>query len=287
MYHIIANPNACTGRSGKKLKKVEKLLLASDVAYTIHKTEYARHAIQIVKELTRQGEQDIIAFGGDGTFHEVLNGIADPSKVRLGLIPAGTANDYAKFFSLPTKVEKAVDLILHGETKPTDFIECGGVRSLNSVGTGIDVDVLQRCEMSKLKGKVRYWKSLLSALLHFKGHEFECTVNGETKKYHAFIVVLCCGGMFGGGMKICPSAKNDDGKLDLVIVDFLKGFKKIGAVFSLLGGKILSHPATTHILVEEVSIVPEHSFIIQYDGELYGGVPFEGKIQKGGVNIYR
>ncbi|MBO5525683.1 MAG: diacylglycerol kinase family lipid kinase [Clostridia bacterium] len=287
MYHVIVNPNACTGRSKKKLKKAEAIFRENNKDYIVHYTEYPGHATQIARELTQSGERDIVAFGGDGTFNEVLNGLSDPSLVRLGLLPAGTANDFSTFAGIPLNINKAMDLILHTEPKPCDYIVCGGVRSLNSVGTGIDVDVLQRCKASKLLGKVRYWKCLLDSIRHFKGNEFECTVNGETKRYHAFLAVLCNGGMFGGGMKICPDAKVDDNQLDLVIVDYLKGFKKLLAMLALVRGKVLELPATTHMLVEEVNIVPDQCFIIQYDGELYGGIPFQASIQKNGINIYR
>lgn len=287
MYHIIANPIASSGKSRRKLKKIEAYLKENKVDYTVHFTEYAGHASNLAKELTESGEEEIIAFGGDGTIHEVFNGLSDPSKVHLGIIPAGTGNDYATHVGLPKKPRQAIEAIVKGEAKPTDYILCGGVRSFNSVGTGIDVDVLQRCQGSKVPGKLRYWKCLLDALVNFDGYSFTATVNGETKDYHAFLAVLCNGGLFGGGLKIAPSSKVDDGVLNLMIVDHVKGFKLIQAMLALIQGKIESFPATHAFAVDKVEITPKHPFILQYDGELYGGIPFEAQIIKGGVNLYR
>lgn len=287
MYHIIANPIASSGKKKRGLKKVENYLKENKIPYDVHFTEYAGHAVALAKELTAAGETEIIAFGGDGTMHEVFNGLEDPSKVHFGVIPAGTGNDFATHIGLPLNPKKAIEAIVKGEAKPTDYILCGGVRSLNSVGTGIDVDVLQRCQGSAVSGKLRYWKSLIASLHHFKGYHFTATADGVTKDYHAFLAVLCNGGMFGGGFRMCPSADVADGKLNLVIVDFMKGFRRIKALFALVRGNIEKLEATTSLSVEKVEITPRHPFILQYDGELYGGVPFQAEVKRGGMLLYR
>ena len=287
MYHIIANPIASSGKSKRALKKVENYLKENKIPYLVHFTEYAGHATVLAGELTKAGEREIIAFGGDGTMHEVFNGLEDPSKVHFGIIPAGTGNDFAGFVGLPLHPVKAIETIVKGEAKPADYILCGGVRSLNSVGVGIDVDVLQRCQGSSIPGKLRYWKCLLDALHNFKGYHFKATADGKTKDYHAFLAVLCNGGMFGGGFRICPSADVADGRLNLIIVDYLKGFKRLKALLALVKGNIEQLEATTSLSVEQVEITPKHPFILQFDGELYGGVPFHAEVKRGGMFLYR
>ena len=99
---------------------------------------------------------DIIVIGGDGTLHEVLNGIVDPTQVRLGLIPSGTGNDFAERIGIPESTEKALSFIIDGEAKETDYLEVGGKRCMNVGGIGMDVDVSERCNKGKLKGKIKY-----------------------------------------------------------------------------------------------------------------------------------
>ena len=285
MYHIIVNPLASFGHGKRKLMRAEKYLKKRNAEYRIHRTSYAGHATQIARELSEAGETEILVFGGDGTVNEVLNGLVNSENVHLGILAGGTANDFVSYAKMPKQPEKMIDLILRGEPKRTDYIVCGKYRSLNSVGTGIDVDVLQRCRGGK--GKGRYWVSLLQSVCSFRGNDFVARYNGEEKSYHAFLAVLCNGGMFGGGIRICPDAKLDEGKLKLVIVDYMSGFRLLRALFALISGRILKLDATTCVDVESVEILPKKSFILQLDGELYGNIPFRAHVEKGGIWLYR
>ena len=100
------------------------------------------------------GADTIVALGGDGTINEVFNGI-DVDKVKLGLIPCGSGNDFVASANIPTDTEAAVDLILDGEAKPTDFMVCGGVRGLNIIGTSIVRGHSQKMQKKQdFKGKI-------------------------------------------------------------------------------------------------------------------------------------
>ena len=171
----------------------EKRLKERGAEYRIHYTNAPKHATEIARELSKtsdtivaRGRGDAIEYvksygkeydmiccsGGDGTINEVFNGI-DVDKVKLGLIPCGSGNDFVASANIPTDTEAAVDLILDGEAKPTDFMVCGGVRGLNIIGTGIDVDILKRCRKSKiLKGKLQYVFSLVISLIKFVFYKF-------------------------------------------------------------------------------------------------------------------
>lgn len=287
MYHIIMNPKAHTGKTRKRLGTVLELFRAQGAKYDLHRTEYEGHATELARMLTESGEREIVAFGGDGTVHEILNGLTHLDEVHLGILPAGTGNDFVDYVGIPRAPEAAAKLILAGKALPTDYIQVGEKRAINSVGMGIDVDVLERRIRSRWNGRLSYFVSLLVSLAKFKNYHFIVKYNGREEERHAFIAVTCNGGLFGGGRKICPAARVDDGKLQLVIVDLVNQRQILGALLSLLRGKILSYPATGCYDVEEVEIIPCTSkSTIQLDGELYQ-IPYVATVVKGGLMLYR
>ena len=158
---------------------------------------------------------------------------------------------------------------------------------MNVAGVGMDVDVLERCQCGKLKGKIKYLMSLIQSLFKFKGCKIEIQSDEYTKTHNALIAAACNGSQFGGGIKICPTAKEDDKKLNAVIVDFIDGKLKIVKAFiQLMKGKILEYPATTHFLCNRMRVVPETPCTLQLDGELYKNIPFDVQI-KSGLKFYR
>ena len=186
MYHIIVNPIAGGRRARKNLEIVKRLLAERGVGYTVYETSGAGDAKEIAARLTARDEAgqaaeaaltqtenlrpvplELVVVGGDGTLHEVLNGISDPSACRLGLIPSGTGNDFAAAANIPLDAEKAAEIILGGTPKETDFLSVGGVRCMNVGGLGMDVDVLVRCKKGRIKGKIKYRLSLLQSLFTF------------------------------------------------------------------------------------------------------------------------
>ncbi len=286
-YHIISNPTAGKEKAKKKLLIVEKVLSERGVAYETHFTKSVGDATSIAKELTVSGEKEIIALGGDGTLHEVLNGLDDPTACHLGLIPSGTGNDFAEKIGLSLDAETATRFILDNEPKDTNYIQIGDKRCMNVCGLGMDVEVLERCKKGKLKGKIKYLMSLIQSLFKYKGCKIKIQSDGVEEERNALIGALCNGNQFGGGIKICPDAEVDDDKLNAVIVDCIGGkMKIIKAFIQLLKGKILSYPATRHFLCERLTILPEKPCSMQMDGEIYQNVVFDAKIGKG-LKFYR
>ena len=286
-YHIISNPIAGKNKAKKNVKIVESVLQERGVNFCTHYSHAVGDATQIVKALTLAGETEIVALGGDGTLHEVLNGIADTSVCNLGLIPSGTGNDFAEKIGISLDAKKAVETILDGEAKDTDFLEVGGVRCMNVAGLGIDVDVLERCKRGKMKGKLKYLMSLVRSLFTYKGCEMEICV-GETKETRKVLIATACNGaQFGGGIKICPTAQVDDGEIDAIIVDCIGGkWNIVKAFIALLKGKILQYPLVKHITCDSLRFCPQKPCTVQLDGELYKDLQFNVKLCKG-LRFYR
>lgn len=282
MFHIISNP--VSGKKGnlRNPELVSRVFERHGIEHTLYQTTYKGEGKELAERITREGGRDIVVVGGDGTLHEVLNGLSDPSECRLGLIPSGTGNDFACAAGLPMNAEQAAELIVTGEAKDTDYIEVDGKRCMNVCGLGMDVDVLERCSRGKSRGKLKYLKSLLSSLFAFKGYKLRVETDEDTIEKDALIAAVCNGKVFGGGIKICPVAELDDHKFDVMIVDCLGGkLKLIKAFMVLMKGKIMDFPYLTHYRTDCVRFTTGDTDTVQLDGELYKGLNFVARIKQG------
>lgn len=282
MQHIIVNPVSGKKRSVKNLSTVEALLQGAHIEYEVHATKGVGDAEKIVRELTERGENDVMVLGGDGTLHEVLNGIADPAQCRLALIPSGTGNDFAEKLGIPLKAKDAVKLFLDNQPKEVDYLQVGNRRCMNVAGLGMDVEVLERCKRGKMHGKLKYFISLLKTLFVFKGYSIILHKDGEEERHEALLAAACNGSQFGGGIPICPPAEVNDGLINVMVVEHIKGkWKLVKALLTLMKGKMPQYKRTTHFLCESVRFEPLKPCTVQLDGELYSDLSFEVKIGKG------
>ena len=289
MLHFIVYEKAFKRKGRKLLAAVEERMKLSGQAFCIHVAGRAGEAIEITKSLTASGETTLIVIGGDGTLNEVISGMLNPEVCTLGLIPAGTGNDFSVAAKIPLGVE-ALELILKGEPKYTDYIQFDdGKRSINIAGMGIDVDILQRVARKKGGNKSKYFFSLLSSLAHYKPIELDAVADdGEAVHYRSLIACVCNGSQFGGGIPICPDAVIDDGKLELLVADCPPRRKIPAALFKLMRGKILNLPITHRVSCTSAQIsVPSGSFYAQYDGEIKECKSLTATVVSGKLKMFR
>ena len=290
MLDFIVNPIAGKRHGkilAKKLEIIKSKLTNLKVAFKIHLTNFKGHAKELVSSLIKGGSTDIIVVGGDGTLHEVINGFSDFDKVNLGLIPCGTGNDFASAVNIPLDTEKALDIVLNNTPKYTDFMQMPTVRGINVIGTGIDVDVLKRYNALKKKNKFGYTKCLIKTLFNFDYTAFNANIDGQDHRYNSFIACIANGNVYGGGIPICPPANPTDNKLNFVAVKAMKRIKIIGAFLKLKKGKLLSLKQAEHYPCEQVKIATDLPCTVNVDGELYENIPFEVKIVKNTLKMYR
>ncbi len=281
MIDIVVNPNGGKGTSLAAFARVKAYLDFNDMDYSVNETKGPGDAVTIVQKLCSAGSRKIAVIGGDGTFHEALNGM-DFTTSRLGFIPAGRGNDFASALGIPSDPVEALKAILAGEELDLDYMQVGKHRCLNICGTGLDVEVLRLAEKSK--GKFAYTAALVKCLLNYKPYQIEVTVNGKTKEYSCITVAVCNGSQFGGGIKICPNASPRDGLLDLVIVT-----KPKQSVFLVMPGFIKGkHIGKGYTIVEQCEEVTIKSpQVIQLDGEIYEENVLATKIVKGGLKTFK
>lgn len=286
MIDFVINEKAGAKRSARAKSIITSVLEKRGIEFAFHTTEYRKHATEITRNLCENGATTIVAVGGDGTVNEVLNGL-DDLNVKFGIIPCGSGNDFVDTVGIPLDVEKALDIILDGECKPTDFLVCDGVRGINIIGTGIDVEILQRCERSKiLKGKLKYLISLLISLIKFKFYKFR--LDNESAPEQSALIVCCGNGRkFGGGIPMCPTAEVDDGKMDFMVVNQMNRLAMPIYLVRLLRGKILEQKFCKLTYPDQVKAIFDKPISVEIDGEIYENMKFDVHIEKGKLNLYR
>ena len=270
MFDILINPTSGKGKSLQALKTVETILIGKQIPYEVHRTTYAGQAGEIVAELNKKEECNLIVMGGDGTFNEALNGITDFSKITVGFIACGTGNDYIKATNVPKDPQKALELILKNNVGYTDFIQLDEKRALNTAGAGMDVDILCRyAEMKAFHGKNKYYAALFDVVAHLKYHQMEIERDGKTE-HHSIIIASASNGKYiGGGMLISPNSDVNDGLMDVVLVHEARGFAKIRLLLQFLRGKHLgSKYVETFRCKEFTATLLDENEKTQVDGEV-------------------
>ena len=263
---------------------------AKQIPHCFHETRGPGDAARLARQLTAgcDGDMDIVAMGGDGTLNEVLNGIEDPSRVRLGIIPCGSGNDFAAVAGIPATPEGALEVLMAGQARYTDYLDCGGVRGINVIGTGIDVDILRRYNrMRLLKGSLAYLASLVLTLFSYRAKRFREIDGGTTRQHKALIACVGNGRRIGGGITVCPEALIDDGLMDIVIVDDLPRHRYPASLIRLMKGDILKLPITRFRRDSRLRLESDAPMPVQVDGEIHEGLPFDVRVVSGVLRVYR
>ena len=289
MFHIIVNPQGGKGKSLKALAKVEQILKSKNVEYSVHKTEYAGHATEITRELSKTPDTKIIMMGGDGSFNEILNGIENFDNVTLGIVPCGSGNDFIKKSGHPLDTEKALEVVLNGKEEYCDYIQLDDRRCLNVLGGGMDVDVLLNYATRKHgPAKVRYYMSLFHVLAHARFHHLRLTVDdGEPMERSVFMIGVGNGGIIGGGIPICPSADPYDGELSIVVVNEMKKSKILVELPGFLSAKHVKKPYTEVFSGKKLRLEVLDDSKFEVDGEIFDGTDIHAELIHDKLRIFK
>ncbi|MDO9556197.1 MAG: diacylglycerol kinase family lipid kinase [Coriobacteriia bacterium] len=288
---VIINPAARHGETAPLIPVIEKLL-ESTVAHETILTERPGHAAQLAKDAV--GFDLIIAVGGDGTAHEVLNGImARPEGDRpaMSLFPTGSGNDWRRTLGISTDLPTAVRQVLSGHLKKVDVGVCNGIHFANSLAIGLDARVTAKAVELKVttgwSGLALYVRALMYVLFHqFYSHPIRLKLDdGPVAERDVLIVALTNGPTYGGGFHITPKAVDDDGLLDMCIIDKLSLPSALWRLPFVIAGKhewmSMVH-MQRHAHVELWSDTPVAG---QVDGEVLLDDHYEISIIPGGIGV--
>jgi diacylglycerol kinase (ATP) len=281
VWLLVINPHSGNGRGSSVGSQVTKYLSDRSVSYvSLAASSAAELQSQMQAEIKRNTYEGVIAVGGDGLVHLVLQ-VCVPAHLPFAIIPAGTGNDFVRTLGWSLEnVEGILDRVL--STKPTS-IDLGNVDSewfAAILSTGFDSVVNERANsLSWPKGPARYNIAIALELTRFKPISYEIICDGTLISTKAMLVAIGNGKSYGGGMLVCPQAQLHDGLFDIMIlepvskVEFLKVFPKV------YSGSHLSHPAVKTLRAKKVSI--SASAVAYADGERIGPAPISAECVAG------
>ena len=277
---VIANPLAGRGRGRHAIPRVSDILKQQGLDFNLVQTEYAGHAVELARLAVAERYQTIVALGGDGTVHEVVNGVcadlgSDPNPaevVKLGVIPAGSGNDFAYAVGLPPDVPRACLRLANGQTRLVDMGRINGRFFAYGVGIGFDAVVnVESRKIKRLRGVLLYLLSLLKVLvLHHKSYRVDITFDDIHLEQQAMMVSVANGQRYGGMFLVTPDAEVDDGLLDLCIVSPISRLEMLRLVALVIKGshtgeRVVQMYRTKQVVVKAGGPLPSH-----VDGEIFG-----------------
>lgn len=287
MYHFIINSSSRSGRGIRIWTKVKAELTKKQVNFICYFTSYKGHAMEIAADICQNntGIKTIVVLGGDGTLNEVINGIADFSKILLGYIPTGSSNDLARSLHLSKNPLDRLNRILL--PMHFDFLDVGSVcldkdekkRFVVSTGAGFDAGVCEETFRSPIKkklnklglGKLTYLIIALKQLFSSSFTDCEVIADGVSKTYEqVFMITSMIHRYEGGGLKICPDANPRDGKLSVCVVHGLSRFQILFLLPTLLFGQHVRFKGVETFDCNELSLTLAKPTHIHVDGEYPG-----------------
>lgn len=277
---VIANPAAGRGRAQHIISHVSQVLAEKGVRFDLVQTEYPGHATELARQAVSDGYQTIVALGGDGTVNEIINGLCtdlgdDPNPadiVKLGVIPAGSGNDFAYAIGLPPKVPEALDRLAEGNTR---LVDVGRINDrLFAYGVGMGLIAQANVESRKIKwlrGTLLYVIALSKVLIfQHKSYELEITVDDTQIKQWAMLVSVANGRRTAGAFLLTPDAEVDDGLLNLCVIAPVSRLDVIRFIPLVFKGYHTKLDAVHTFTGREVKIRSNKPLVTHVDGEVFG-----------------
>ena len=288
MIYAICNPTAGNGRARKIAGQIEAALKEKNLPFRMLYTERPGHAAGLARAARDAGAETVLSIGGDGTAFEAAQGLLG-SPTALGIIPAGTGNDFVKTIGVPKDPLAALEHVLSHPPQKTDAGEINGRMFLNEIGTGFDVSVLDWALRAKkyCRGLLPYLYGVIRTLFRFRSVPITFAVDGgEPETRDAFVMAVANGGRIGGGICIAPKAKADDGLFDVVLVEKIRPSRLPARLIGLMRGKILAFPETRFVRASSVSFSAP-GMRVNVDGEILPETQVSARILPGALLVHR
>jgi len=269
-YYFIVNPVAGQGKKLSFVSEITDFCQRNYLNYKLVMTHKPKEAIELAREASKKYEV-IVAVGGDGTVNEVVNGMAD-SESKLGIIPIGSGNDFAKQMGLTYNLRKDLEILMASKIMDVDL---GLVNQrhyfINGLGVGFDGEVAYRVRdfLKYAKGFFGYLLSVFRTLATYKSNKVKFYVDEvKIKEEKILLIATCNGTTYGGGFKVAPTAKVDDGLFTICFVSRMGKFYAMRNIPKILQGTHMSLPEVSMYTGKNVKIESDKELFSQLDGEI-------------------
>ena len=281
---VILNPTAGRAKSYDLTKILNDKLKSAGWEFELTTPESQADARSIVKSSSENGFDTVVAAGGDGTVHDVLEGI-NLENQSMGIIPTGSGNDIYRMLKIKPDPVVAIDNLVNGEDWKIDIGDVNGTRFLNTAGIGIDSETLIVRRETSGWVKRNYVMLFLKTMGGLEPAHIKITADGEIIEDDFMWVIACNNNYIGGGMLIGPKAKLDDGLLDLILIRKMTKFNMVCAIPSIFKGTFINRREVTEMKVSEILLETESPRELGVDGELIATTPAKITVRLGALSL--
>lgn len=270
---LLTNPTAGKGRGSRTAAIALPRL--REAGYSVQELlgRDGDEALEMARKAVAEGVESLVVCGGDGLVHMAVQAVAD-TDTNLGVIPAGTGNDVARYFGIPRNdPQAAADIVVGSKVHTVDLGRAGPTYFVTVLAAGFDSKVNERAnQMSWPKGQMRYNLATVAELRVFEPLPYTLVLDGEERRLDAMLVAVGNGPSFGGGLRITEGAILDDGLLDVVVIKPMSKRKLVASYPRLFTGKITEIPEYEHHLAKCVTVAAP-GVVAYADGERVGSLP--------------
>lgn len=289
-WYIIANPTSGGGAVQKCWPAIERLLQELGFSYSVHFTERSGHATRIAEDAVGKGYRHLLGIGGDGTNHEIANGIlrqtfVPSAEITSALLPVGTGNDWARTYQLASDPRRRLEQILLGKTRLQDaglvrYHQAGQPAEryfVNVAGLAYDGYIGQQMAQHRVTKRWQYLLLVGKYLFHYRLKKARISYDDrQTEDFFYTINVGICR-YSGGGMQFVPQAIPDDGLFALTFARRLQKWEVLAQTRRFYNGTLLQHPKVEgyQARVVRIEAVGGEPTLLEADGEFLGETPVE------------
>ncbi|MEJ5253219.1 MAG: diacylglycerol kinase family lipid kinase [Chthonomonadetes bacterium] len=287
---VILNPAAGRGRARRQQAALCHLLnyvaLQVGCSWQIVETTRQGEAATLARQAAHDGIPVVVAAGGDGTLGEVANGLVG-TPAKLGILPLGTGNDFARCVGISENLSVAVDNLFTGKAHPVDLGRVGDRYFINVAGCGFDAAVAQRVNRGFrfLHGTAAYVAAVYQTLMTFKPMQMHITVDDEVISERTMLCTVANSQSYGGGMRIAPMAQIDDGWLDVCIVKAVSKVEFVRVFPRVFTGIHITHPCFVMLKARRIQVESNPPVPVLVDGDVQGTTPIEFTVHPSALQV--
>lgn len=256
------------------LGKALGVLRRAGIQPQVRESRNAQHLLELAHEAREEKPDMVVSAGGDGTHHYVINGLFG-SQTPLGLLPVGSGNDFAKGVGVPLEPRAAAAVLLHNRVREID-LACAGSRVYACIaGVGFDSVVTRFANerVRRMRGSLAYAWALLRCLKFYRPEPLELVSDGQDFSGEVVFAVVGNNVSYGGGLRLTPRARLDDGLLDVCIVPYMGKLELLRWVPRAYRGEHLSHPRIIYFQARKVALRTTSRLELFGDGEFMQELP--------------
>lgn len=267
---FIINPISGSKETQNAKRKLPKLIMqsldASQWLPNITFTEYAGHATELAYQYARMGFDAVVAVGGDGTVNEVARGLHD-TPTALGIIPMGSGNGFARHLNIPTRPQKAIEMLNHSEPISVDYGLANGKLFVSTCGTGFDALIADHFAGSDKRGFMTYVQNVVKEVFSYQPQTYHLVGDGLDVTHKAFLITFANANQWGNAALIAPKASVQDGQMDIMLMSSHAILGSASLALRLFTGSIDNSYFMDTLRAKEITLFREEVAPFHLDGD--------------------